>query len=203
MESLEIEVKQYIADIDSIRTLIIELGAIYKGKVFETNIRYEDTDNTLHQNKSLLRLRKDDKTTLTFKSVPKDTITEEDKDFKIHRELEVDVSNFSTMNSILKAIGFHKEQIYEKWRETFKLGNTILCLDTMPFGVFLEIEDQKTDIKDLSNKIGLNWDKRILLTYIEIFNIISKNLNLSFSDITFENFKNINVDFSKLPPLFV
>lgn len=68
MEPLEVEVKFYIPDISPIRNRILELGAVSTGQVFESNIRFEDENKTLMKKKFLLRLRKDSKTTLTFKS---------------------------------------------------------------------------------------------------------------------------------------
>ena len=47
MENLEIEVKFYLSDMDPIRDRIIELGAVSRGRVFETNIRFDDADNHL------------------------------------------------------------------------------------------------------------------------------------------------------------
>ncbi len=88
------------------------------------------------KHKALLRLRKDKKTTLTYKSSPPPS----DKDFKIFKALEIDISDFSTMNQIHEALGFHIEQKYEKWRETFVLDSSQFCLDSMPIGEFLEIE---------------------------------------------------------------
>jgi len=190
VKNLEIEVKFYLTDIDSIRSRILELGAINQGRVFESNIIYEDADNRLIQKKSLLRLRRDSSARLTFKSEP----PEKDSRFKIHRELEVEVSDFSVMQMILEALGYHKEQVYEKWRETFILNSTHLCLDTMPYGVFLEIEGEKTAIRSLADQIGLKWENRILMNYLRIFDIIRKEMNLSFSDITFDNFRNIHTD---------
>ncbi len=198
MEHLEIEVKFFLADVKSIRHRILELGADYKGRNFETNIRFEDINKSLIQKKSLLRLRKDDKTTLTFKSIP----PVQDNRFKILRELEVEVSDFSTMRLILESLGFHKEQIYEKWRETFVLNGTIFCIDTMPYGDFLEIEGDKDDIKDLTRKIGLEWEKRIVKNYLELFEIIRKRLNLPFSDVTFNNFNTIRIDLAEHLNLF-
>ncbi len=198
MEHLEIEVKFFLADVKSIRHRILELGADYKGRNFETNIRFEDINKSLIQKKSLLRLRKDDKTTLTFKSIP----PVQDNRFKILRELEVEVSDFSTMKLILESLGFHKEQIYEKWRETFVLNGTIFCIDTMPYGAFLEIEGDKDDIKNLTRKIGLEWKKRIVKNYLELFEIIRKRLNLPFSDVTFSNFNTIRIDLAEHHNLF-
>ena len=190
MEHLEIEVKFYLSDMDAIRDRILEFGAAPGGRVFETNIRFDDADNHLLQKKSLLRLRRDTKTILTFKSEP----LFKDSEFKILRELEVEVSDFATMKQILESLGFREEQVYEKWRETFIFNRTHLCLDTMPYGNFLEIEGQKEDIKKLASQIGLNWKKRILLNYLAIFDVIRQKSNLPFYDVTFSNFINIRFD---------
>ena len=193
MEHLEIEVKFYLSDMDSTRDRILELGAVSMGRVFETNLRFDDADNHLIEKKSLLRLRRDTKTTLTFKSEP----PFKNDQFKILKELEVEVSDFTTMKHILESLGFREEQVYEKWRETFRLNSTNLCLDTMPYGDFLEIEGQKEDIKELAYRIGLKWQKRILFNYLAIFDVIKQKLNLPFYDVTFSNFINIRFDLAE------
>ena len=193
MENLEIEVKFYLPDMDAIRDRILESGAVSIGRVFETNLRFDDANNSLIEKKSLLRLRRDTKTILTFKSEP----PFKNDQFKILKELEVEVSDFTTMKHILESLGFREEQVYEKWRETFLLNNTNLCLDTMPYGDFLEIEGQKQDIKELASRIGLKWQKRILFNYLEIFDIIRQKSNLPFYDVTFSNFINIRFDLAK------
>lgn len=193
MEHLEIEVKFYLSDMDSTRDRILELGAVSMGRVFETNLRFDDADNRLIEKKSLLRLRRDTKTILTFKSEP----PFKNDQFKILNELEVEVSDFTTMKHILESLGFREEQVYEKWRETFRLNSTNLCLDTMPYGDFLEIEGQKEDIKELAYRIGLKWQKRILFNYLAIFDVIKQKLNLPFYDVTFSNFINIRFDLAE------
>lgn len=188
----EIEVKFYLNDPGAVRERIVALGAIPGERVFESNIRYEDADRSLIQNKSLLRLRKDSKTKLTFKSSPPDGVYS--RQFKIRRELEVEIGDFDTMAQILESLGFRKQQIYEKHRETFTYENTSLCLDEMPYGVFLEIEGGKDDILMIAKQIGMQWEKRILTSYLAIFEIIKRKARLPFHDITFDNFKGIGVD---------
>jgi adenylate cyclase class 2 len=188
MQNLEIEVKFYLTDIEGMRNKILKLGAKSKGRLFETNIRYEDKNNSLIKKKSLLRLRQDEKTTFTLKSSP----PVKSKDYKIVNELEVEVSDFATMDQILKTLGFHPEQKYEKWRETFILDQTLFCLDNMPYGDFLEIEGQEKDIRYYASKFGLNWQKRIIFNYLAIFEIMRKNLNLDFNDLTFNNFEAVD-----------
>lgn len=194
MKNLESEVKFYLTDLKSIRQRIMDMDARCCGRFFETNLRFEDPQNSLHKNNALLRLRKDRKATLTYKSKPPEDNTE----FKVFYELEVVVSEFSTMNQILEALGFHVAQKYEKWRETFSLGDTHFCLDTMPFGDFLEIEGPQKEIRHFSDRLSLNWEMRILLNYLEIFDILKDIFNLKFNDLTFGNFKPVNLDAAKL-----
>ncbi len=190
MQNLEIEVKFYLHDLKSIRQRIIDLDAQCHGRFFETNLRFEDPRISLIKNNALLRLRKDTKTTLTYKSNP----PEDNNEFKVFNELEVEVSEFKTMKQILAALGFHVAQKYEKWRETFSLGDTHFCLDTMPFGDILEIEGQKKEIRHFSDRLDLNWNERILLNYLEIFDILKDQLNLQFNDLTFDNFKAVDLN---------
>ena len=190
MEQLEVEVKFYLADLEGMRNKILKLGARSKGHLFETNIRYEDKNNSLIKKKSLLRLRQDEKTTFTLKSRP----PVKSKDYKIVNELEVEVSDFATMGQILQMLGFHPEQKYEKWRETIVLDQTVFCLDRMPYGDFLEIEGQEKDIRYYASRFGLNWQKRIIFNYLTIFEIMRKNLNLDFNDLTFNNFETVDID---------
>ncbi len=194
MKSLEIEVKFYVPDIDAIRARIRSLGAEPKGCGFETNIRFDDEEMRLTQGKKLLRLRQDTRCRLTVKSPPKDADTE----FKIFRELEVDVSDSQTMIAILAELGFTPRQVYEKQRETYLFGHTELCLDTLPFGHFLEIEGGKDDIRKAAEAIGLNWEKRITANYLSLFALLQTELKLPFEDVTFENFKKMEIDKSRI-----
>jgi len=190
MEKLEFEVKFFLSDIQSLRQDILDLGARSQGRFFEKNLRFEDANKTLKGKKCLLRLRHDHKTTLTFKSPPQESSNQ----FKVLKEQEVEVGDFATMNDILESLGFHCEQIYEKWRETLIIGNTEFCLDAMPYGNFLEIEGATKDISQYAQDLGLQWGKRILSNYLEIFEILRKKWDLKFTDLTFENFKEIDLD---------
>ncbi|MFH2064054.1 MAG: class IV adenylate cyclase [Pseudomonadota bacterium] len=194
MEPFEIEVKFFISNPSDMRNRILALGAETKGRFFETNIRYEDAQNSFIQKGSILRLRKDQKTTLTYKS----KVPVPNRDFKILRELEVEVSNFQNMQNILEALGFHEEQIYEKWRETLILNGLVFCIDTMPFGIFLEIEGNGAEIIDSAKRLDLIWEQRILANYLSIFERIKTRFDLSFSNITFQNFRHLDASFESV-----
>jgi adenylate cyclase class 2 len=194
MKSLEIEIKFYVPDIDSIRAKISSLGAELKDSGFETNILFDDEEMRLTQGKKLLRLRQDSRCRLTVKAPPDDVDTTKTNQFKIFREMEVDVSDSRTMIAILEQLGFYPRQVYEKQRETYLFNHTELCLDTLPYGHFLEIEGGKDDIRKAAETIGLSWEKRITANYMSLFATIQKQLSLPFNDVTFENFKKMEMD---------
>ncbi len=194
MKSLEIEIKFYVPDIDSIRAKISSFGAELKDSGFETNLLFDDDEMRLTRGKKLLRLRQDSRCRLTVKAPPDDVDTTKTNQFKIFREMEVGVSDFQTMIAILEQLGFYPRQVYEKQRETYLFNHTELCLDTLPYGHFLEIEGGKDDIRKAAEIIGLSWEKRITANYMSLFATIQKQLSLPFNDVTFENFKKMEID---------
>lgn len=203
MKPLEIEVKFYLTDPDAVRTRILSLGAAPRQDGFETNVRFDDAGQRLMREKKMLRLRQDTRCRLTVKSPPADA----DENYKIFREDEVEVGDFQTMIAILEQLGFYPRQIYEKRRETFSLLQTELCLDTLPFGHFLEIEGEKEAIRTVAEAIGLPWEKRITANYLSLFAMIKKEMDLPFDDVTFVNFEKADpsriqgiLESGRLPP---
>lgn len=199
MQKREVEVKFFLDDIDRMQRCITDLGAESQGRVFESNVRYDDDGHNLSKKQSLLRLRQDKKAILTFKSKPAAT----SQDFKIFNELEVEVSDFKTMDQILACLGMRAVQRYEKWRETMILGPTTFLLDTMPYGTFLEIEGRESDIRHYADRLNLKWHQRIILNYLEIFDILIKKRHLSFQDLTFENFQSGDLNVGTILDLLV
>ncbi|NOY70632.1 MAG: class IV adenylate cyclase [Deltaproteobacteria bacterium] len=196
---LETEIKFHILNKNSIRKRALSIGAVSEGRHEEYNLRLDDSRQSLLRGDRLLRLRRADTTTLTLKS----PAPEKSTDFKVHEELEVCMDDFDTMATIFNALGFTRVQVYEKIRETFKLGNTILCLDEMPFGTFLEIEGTCNAIVKTAGQLGFSWEDRIIDNYLSMFETIRRILGLKFSDLTFENFSDIHIDFAEYLHLFV
>jgi adenylate cyclase, class 2 len=185
MQHLEIEVKFYLKNRTKLRQDLQRIDAKCDGRVFERNLRFEDAAHNLRKKGCLLRLRQDKGNILTFKRPFKGP----DQGCKVFEEIETKVSDLEATSAILTALGYQCVQIYEKWRETFQVGDTVVCIDTMPFGDFIEIEGLAADIKKLARQLGFKWEKRILATYLGLFEALAKAHNLSFVDITFDNFK--------------
>lgn len=193
-QPLEIEVKFYVREAETLQRQIVATGAVGRGRFFETNHCFDDDSGRLTKSASLLRLRQDDRARLTFKTPPQRS----DPRFKTYREDEVVVSDFDTTVRILEGLGFRRRQVYEKWRETFALEGALLCIDTLPFGNFIEIEGAGEAIVRLAAWLGFDWEQRILTNYLAIFDRIKSRFKLPFDDVTFQNFKSVCIDIEPL-----
>ena len=126
----EVEVKLYTPNLTLVQRSLEAAGALLKSpRVFERNLRYENAARTLTAQGIVLRLRQDDQAKLTYKSGE----SNQDGIFK-RFEAEVAVSDFATMDVILRRLGYEVALIYEKYRTTYALGDAEIVLDELPYG---------------------------------------------------------------------
>jgi adenylate cyclase class 2 len=189
MDAVEIEVKFRVPYPQALVEGIMALGAQTGKRVFECNWIFDDPGGTLTGRGELLRLRRDDTWRLTYK-LP----CTENGQFKVRRELETTLADGEVVAAVFRALGLTAARCYEKWRQTFDLDGAHLCLDTLPFGTFLEIEGTGERIRQVAAALSLPWHRRILGTYLDLFHIVAEEMGLSFSDITFANFEGLVVD---------
>ncbi len=144
---------------DQILLRLPQLGAKREGDEFEVNTLYEGESIDLRR--CVLRLRRaGDRATLTFKErLPSAS------DVKQQQEDETTIGNPEAMESILDALGFMPAMIYEKRRETWRLGATEVVIDELPFGLFMEIEGTEKDIRDIENRLAVKGLKAESATY--------------------------------------
>jgi adenylate cyclase class 2 len=197
-QNLEVEVKFLVANLPSIRDRLLALSAtLDKPRTYERNVRYDNAWQGLQQEGKLLRLRQDAAVRLTFKGNPAEEVNSE---ARVREELEIDVSDFGTAAAILERIGFEGVQVYEKYRETFKLGPVEVVLDEMPFGDFVELEGEESAIRNACKQLGLEWNERILENYLTLLARLKAHWDLPFDDLTFDNFADLNVSVADLFP---
>ncbi|MCA9865917.1 MAG: class IV adenylate cyclase [Anaerolineae bacterium] len=198
---IEVEVKFLLDDFAAIRRRLIDVGALLVApRVFEHNIRFDTADESLLARQELLRLRQDTRTRLTFKGVLADA---EQGEAKVREEIEIEVGDFNRMSVILQRLGFRPVQTYEKYRETYQWQAVEIVLDEMPFGRFVELEGAEVDLKTVAAALGLDWSRRLLTNYLELMMLCRREFDLSFSDLTFDNFRDRAIDMSRLLPLCV
>jgi adenylate cyclase class 2 len=182
----EIEAKFFLPELLSIRDVLISSGArISSERGLERNWRFDSPDRRLAKTGEVLRVRMDSSGYLTYK---RPTETPEDR-----IEIDLEISNGEGAIALLQALGYEAVTIYEKYREIFLFEGSFVFLDELPFGSFVEVEGESIDtIKHTSEILGLNWEKRIPMNYLEIFLVLVERLSLPFSDATFDNFSGIS-----------
>lgn len=185
-QHLEVEVKFLVDDLDAVRTRLQQHGATpVSRRTFERNIRLDTPDGALLAEAQLLRLRQDARSRLTFKGRAAADATSE---AKVREEIEVTVDDLDKMALIFQRLGFAPVQVYEKFRETFQLGDVEVVLDEMPFGLFVELEGPEAAIRQVAETLSFDWSRRILVNYLAMMAFFKQVYGLSFDDVTFANF---------------
>src|SRR5689334_15870205 len=103
-------------------------GAALEGEDFEENTLY--AGGTLDPSRQVLRVRRvGRRAILTYKERFFST-----EAIKHNREDETVVEDAGALSEILQALGFRPALVYEKRRATWRLMNTEIVVDELPFG---------------------------------------------------------------------
>jgi adenylate cyclase class 2 len=193
---IETEVKLYVPHLEIIQIRLERLDArLAAPRIHEHNVRYENTDHTLVSSGIVVRMRQDSRARLTYKDsgIAKDGIVS-------RFEAEVEVSDFTAMQTILGKLGYSPYMIYEKYRTTYELDGAEIVLDELPYGNFMEIESTQEQIEQLIQRLELSDLPRLSGSYAGLFEQVKRRMGLNFTDLTFANFKGINVPESAFIP---
>ncbi len=186
----ELEVKLYLADLTTFEGKVKDLGAkLTEPRLHEVNLRFDLPDGELTRTAQVLRLRQDTAARMTYKGpgVMIDGV-------HARREIEFTVSDFQSAQSFLETLGYQISLMYEKYRTTYFLDDLQITLDEMPYGSFTEIEGSDTAaIHKAADILGLNWEARILDSYTSLFDLLRKKLGLTFRDLSFANFAEVEI----------
>lgn len=86
---------------------------------------------------------------------------------KIRSEREVGTDDHEGMIAILEALGFEVSRRYEKFRETWRLGGVLVCLDHTPIGDFVEFEGDKA--KEVAKRFRFAPADAETANYLELY----------------------------------
>lgn len=186
----ELEVKYFLADLNRMIDILDRLGvSLKKERVHEFNLIFDTRDRDLARSGQVLRLRKDWKSYMTFKGPDVSGA-----DVLNRQEIQFAVSNFESAKNMLTALGFEVSMVYEKYRTLYQHNQVDITLDEMPYGDFVEIEGPTvSEIIEVSNMLGLGWDKRILVRYTDLFDDLRIRLDLDFRDLVFNEFQKLKI----------
>ena len=186
----ELEVKFYLSDRQALEKRLREMGAhLAQGRLHEINLRFDTPNGELSRTAQVLRLRKDAAVRLTYKGAAR-----ERNGVQQRTEIELMVDDFESCRLLLEALGYQVCLIYEKFRTTYCLDGVQVTLDELPYGDFVEVEGPDANsIRLVAERLGLCWQNRILMSYAALFERVRVSLNLPFRDLTFENFRGMNI----------
>jgi adenylate cyclase class 2 len=186
----ELEVKFYLPALSTLQIRLEATGAqIAQPRVHEVNLRFDTPSGELARSYRVLRLRQDSQARLTYKGPG-----EIQEGVRARQEYEFTVSDFAIAHRVLEALGYEVSVMYEKFRATYALGNVLITLDEMPYGNFAEIEGPDgASIRRTAEVLGLDWEARILDSYLMLFDRLHERLGLVFRDLSFVNFEGLTV----------
>jgi len=109
----------------------------------------------------MFRLRRaGDRWTTTLKErVP------DEGDYKIRREYESEVSDGEAMLDVIRGLGMEPAYRYQKYRSTFRAGATLITLDELPIGNYVELEGAREEIDRLAAELGYSREDYISADY--------------------------------------
>ena len=139
-----------------------ELGATLEGEEFEENVLYDGVG--LRGRDCALRLRRvAGLATLTYKERQPGTSA-----IKRQREEETAVQDPEAMQTILETLGYSPKVVYEKKRQTWRIGAVEIVLDELPFGIFMEIEGSEEEIEAAEDSLDIEDLQAELATYPQL-----------------------------------
>lgn len=191
----ETEAKFYVRELGRVKSRLDELDArLVQERTLETNIRFDLPGAPLRAEGRVLRLRRDTSTKFTYKSA-----STNEQGVLSREEIEFGVEDFDKAKRFLEALGYQKLVYYEKFRTTYELNDTLVMLDELPYGNFVEIEGSTVDsIRAIANQLHLNWETAIATSYNALFDRARSALGIPVRDLSFAEFADITVEATHL-----
>lgn len=178
---MEIEAKIKLKNPSRLRALLRSAEAQNESDVtLERNWLFDYPDRTLAHADKLLRLRQDSRVRLTFKGPLQQS------EYKEREEIEFEFPELPKARSLLQAIGFIKWFYYEKYRETWRLGNCEVMIDELPeLGLYVEVEGpSREEIADVIKRLKLPRHF-ITDTYVGLLQKHSRQSDVHIQDFRF------------------
>ena len=184
----EIEAKWLNIDIEQFRLRLSEIGAkmISSERLMVRRI-YDFPDSRLQDSGGWVRLRDEGyKVTLCYKQL-------NDRTLHGTKEVTVVVDSMENTNVFLESIGLVSKSLQETKRESWKLGDVEIELDTWPWiPSFIEIEaNSEQEMKHVAEKLRLNLADAlhgsVETAYQAVFDVSEEEIigmkNIQFSEV--------------------
>lgn len=192
MIETEIEAKFALRHLADVRERLLGLGGhLIFDRTLERTERFDHPDRSLAGQGVVLRLREGLRTEITHKRPTANDLVRE--------ETSVEIVDAERGRAFLRALGYQMVARYEKFRETFQLGECLIMLDELPFGSYLEIEGPDQDsLARTASSLKLRWEARVRRSYLTLFEDLSARLTDGPTEATFEAFQDLQGDAASL-----
>lgn len=186
LNSMEIEVKAKIDNIEKTRERILASGGIPISRNLIKDFSLDFKDTRLRKRDCVLRIRvfENGEGIITFKGPRKTS-----EQYKIREEIEVHVNDGMNAVKIFERVGFRVTFRIDRIREVYELRDekVRVMLDVFPeIGAFIEVEGNKIGIEKVIKKLGMKREEFTALTlhhYIEDYKRrFGKTPKLTFDD---------------------
>jgi adenylate cyclase class 2 len=186
MQAMETEVKILVADREALERQLPALGfARVTERTLERNTLYDTPDRKLRNSRQILRIRQyGSKWVITHKCVPSGQT--EEGPHKNRVETETLVEDGPVMGKIFEALGFGPVFVYEKWRTEWADQQGHCVIDETPLGVYAELEGPGEWIDATADRMGINGNEFITLSYGRIFELWRDQSGSHATNFTFE-----------------
>lgn len=162
-ERVEREVKFRCSDLNSLRERLQSAEAErVSAAALEDNLIF-DRAGELQQRGCLLRLRFDvNGARLTYKGP-----ASFEEGVKVREERETAVEDADELRAVLENLGYEAVHRYQKYREEWRVGGVIACLDRTPIGDFVEFEGDAA--AKLAQRFGFDPEAAERRSYIGLY----------------------------------
>ena len=166
---IEIEAKLKVDSLPEIERKLGELGAEFLAEQRQTDYHFDDASRTLTSSDRCLRIRRqsvggNQQFFLAYKGA------KESSNFKKRQEIETEIKDADSTQSLLAALGYEKVFTVEKTRRLWQFGGCHVALDCLPLlGDFVEIEGpDDVRIADVQESLGLARVPHIPRSYAQL-----------------------------------
>lgn len=174
----ETEAKVRVPSFTAVRRRVAAAGGrLVTARTLETNTLFDSPRGSLRAAGKSFRVRRYGASgSITLKGVARVF-----EGVKSREELETLVSHPETMAQILVSLGFVPQFRYEKFREVWKMGKTLICLDETPIGRFVEVEGKVAAIHRVAAELGLGAHRFLSSSYPALWAESGKTGDMAFA----------------------
>ena len=175
---LETEAKIRVPSFLAVKRRVAALGGRrVSARALETNTLFDSPRGSLRAAGKAFRVRRYGASgSITLKGVARVF-----GGLRSREELETEVSGPEAIAQILVSLGFVPQFRYEKFREVWRMGQTLICLDETPVGRFVEVEGKAAAIHRVAAQLGLGAHRFLSSSYPRLWAESGKTGDMVFA----------------------